>query len=66
MLGDGPDREERLAALTADVPVRRMGTPAEVAAAVAYLASPQASYTTGTELVVDGGLMAGTAARPGA
>jgi NAD(P)-dependent dehydrogenase (short-subunit alcohol dehydrogenase family) len=64
MLGDGPDREDRLRALSADVPVQRMGTPAEVAAAVAYLASEEAGYTTGSELVIDGGLTAGTTARP--
>ncbi|HET9075728.1 MAG TPA: glucose 1-dehydrogenase [Acidimicrobiales bacterium] len=33
----------------------RMGTPEEIAAAVAWLASPQASFITGTELIVDGG-----------
>jgi 3-oxoacyl-[acyl-carrier protein] reductase len=39
------------------IPVRRFGTPAEVAAATLFLASPQASYITGQSLVVDGGLM---------
>lgn len=38
------------------VPMRRMGTAWEVAKAVAFLASDDASYITGTELIVDGGL----------
>lgn len=36
-------------------PLQRMGSPAEVAAAVAWLASDQASYVTGASLYVDGG-----------
>jgi NAD(P)-dependent dehydrogenase (short-subunit alcohol dehydrogenase family) len=38
-----------------EIPMRRLGTVDEVAAAVAYLASPASSLTTGTSLLVDGG-----------
>lgn len=40
-------------------PVGRVGTPEDIAAAVAYLASDDASFVNGSELVVDGGLTAG-------
>ena len=40
------------------VPLRRLGTPEEVAGAVCYLASPQAAYITGQTLLMDGGLTA--------
>ena len=38
-------------------PLGRLGTPEDVAGAVAFLASPQASWISGTDLVVDGGVM---------
>jgi 2-deoxy-D-gluconate 3-dehydrogenase len=51
-----PARRE---ALLNRVPLRRFGTAEEVAAAVRYLASPQATYITGQVFVLDGGLTAG-------
>ena len=39
------------------LPAKRPGHAAEIAHAIVYLASPEASYTTGASLVVDGGLM---------
>jgi 3-oxoacyl-[acyl-carrier protein] reductase len=46
-------------------PIGRAGTPDEVAAAVAFLASPEASYITGQSLVVDGGNILQEAKGPG-
>ncbi|MCA9300271.1 MAG: SDR family oxidoreductase [Phycisphaerales bacterium] len=64
LLGDGPDREERMRAFVADCPLQRFGTPDEVASIVAWLASDEAAYVTGAEFNIDGGMLAGTAQRP--
>jgi NAD(P)-dependent dehydrogenase (short-subunit alcohol dehydrogenase family) len=45
-------------AMTASTPMGRLGEPEEIAAAVAYLASDDASFVTGLELYVDGGYIA--------
>ena len=65
MLGHGPDREARMRALVADTPLQRFGMPDEVAAIAVMLASDEATYVTGSELNIDGGLLAGSAASPG-
>jgi 3-oxoacyl-[acyl-carrier protein] reductase len=43
-------------ATLADIPLGRMGSAQEVAAQVAFLASPRAGFTTGTNIVIDGGI----------
>ncbi|CAH2032268.1 glucose 1-dehydrogenase [Trichlorobacter ammonificans] len=60
----GPEREVRLQEFVRDTPLRRFGTPEEVAAVALLLASDEAAYMTGSELTIDGGLLAGTAASP--
>jgi 3-oxoacyl-[acyl-carrier protein] reductase len=48
--------EQQIAALMAQIPAGRFGLPEDIAAAVAFLASPQAGYVTGTTLHVNGGM----------
>lgn len=67
VVAPGPIRTDMLAALSDDqraalvdlVPLGRAGEPSEVAAAVRFLASDQASYITGVVLPVDGGIAMG-------
>ena len=56
LAGDSPEqRDER----GRQIPVGRLGSPEEVAAAIAFLASPDARYITGATLPVNGGLRVG-------
>lgn len=64
MLGEGPEREAALAAIEAGIPLQHMGEPIDVAHAAVYLASDESKYVTGTELHIDGGILAGSAASP--
>ncbi len=63
LLDAAPDPAAERAALTARQPMGRLVSADEVAAAIAYLASPLAGATTGTALAVDGG-MGGLRTRP--
>jgi 3-oxoacyl-[acyl-carrier protein] reductase len=48
--------EEQRAGLSTQIPLGRLGLPADIAAAVAFLASPEAAYITGETLNVNGGM----------
>jgi len=54
MIGSWPN--ERLADLESRIPLRRLGTPKDVAKSVTFLASPWADYLTGLAIDVAGGL----------
>ena len=56
LAGMAGERDDFVAALTRAVPMKRLGTPEDVAAAVAYLTSDDAGYVTGQTLSVSGGL----------
>lgn len=51
--------EQQIAALLSQIPLNRFGLPEDIAAAAVFLASPQASYVTGTTLHVNGGMYMG-------
>lgn len=65
LIGDGPGSEARKAAMVADTPLKRFGTAEEVAAIAVLLASDEVTYMTGSEVHLDGGLLAGSAMSPG-
>ena len=58
LIDDGHYSDEALAVITENIPLRRFGSAADVAAAVVFLASPAANYISGQVLNVDGGYTA--------
>ena len=52
-------KPEVLEKIVATIPVKRLGTPEEIAAIVAWLAGPDSGFTTGAELAINGGLHMG-------
>lgn len=64
ILGTGRQRDAAIEALSAEIPLGRMGTPKDVAYAALYLASTESQYLTGIEIHIDGGILAGSTATP--
>jgi 3-oxoacyl-[acyl-carrier protein] reductase len=58
VLDETPNRDEFLAMLMRNVPLRRLGTADDIARAALFLASPASAYTSGAVVPVDGGLAA--------
>ena len=58
MIRDSPDPEKARQTLVRQVPLRRIGKPDDVANMIVYLASDESTFVTGTEMVIDGGVIA--------
>ncbi len=59
IIASRPDQAKARTKLSAQIPMGRLGQPQEVANTVVWLLSPASSFTTGSEVLVDGGLVAG-------
>lgn len=59
LLNEAPDPNVRRVELVARQPMGRLGSPLEIAKAIAFLAGPDSAFMTGSELVIDGGIIAG-------
>ena len=58
MIRDSPDPEKARQTLVRQVPLKRIGKPDDVANMIVYLASDESTFVTGTEMVIDGGVIA--------
>ena len=64
MLGEGEQRERIIQEVEAGIPLGHFGEPMDVAYGVLYLACEESKYLTGIELTIDGGILAGSEAKP--
>lgn len=64
MLGEGEQRNQIIEEVEAGIPLGHFGEPIDVAYGILYLASDESKYVTGIELTIDGGILAGSEAKP--
>lgn len=65
MLGEGEQRQKIIEDVEFGIPMGHFGDPSDVAYGILYLAADESKYVTGIELNIDGGLLAGSEAKPG-
>lgn len=64
MLGEGEQRRQIIKDVEFGIPLGHFGEPLDVANGILYLASDESKYVTGIELTIDGGILAGSEAKP--
>jgi 3(or 17)beta-hydroxysteroid dehydrogenase len=64
MLGEGEERQQMIDEIEQGIPLGHFGEALDVAYGVLYLASDESKYVTGIELTIDGGILAGSEAKP--
>ena len=64
MLGEGEQRQKTIDQIESGIPMGHFGESLDVAYGILYLASDESKYITGIELTIDGGILAGSDARP--
>jgi 3(or 17)beta-hydroxysteroid dehydrogenase len=64
MLGEGTQRQLIIEEVESGIPLGHFGEPLDVAYVILYLASDESKYVTGIELTIDGGILAGSEAKP--
>jgi len=64
MLGEGEQRQKIIKEIEFGIPLGHFGKPLDVAYGILYLASDESKYVTGIELSIDGGILAGSEAKP--
>ncbi|MDP2234814.1 MAG: SDR family oxidoreductase [Bacteroidales bacterium] len=64
MLGEGEQRQKIIEEIEFGIPLGHFGEPLDVAYGIVYLASDESKYVTGIELTIDGGILAGSEAKP--
>lgn len=64
MLGAGEQRQKMIEEIEFSIPLGHFGEPIDAAYGILYLASDESKYVTGIELTIDGGILAGSEAKP--